>query len=69
MNKTPKGKKKPRYLKKEKIDRLAQEAYLAYAQEALKNAAHGNVMPTWDDLFDNQRDAWRIVIKTINRSL
>lgn len=68
MNKPIKGReKKHPYLKNEKIDELAQLAYLTYAKTSLKNAAPGNVMPVWDDLFPNQQAGWRQVILAIHK--
>lgn len=61
--------KKHPYLKNQKIDELAQLAYLTYAKRSLKNAAPGNVMPTWEDLFDNQKQAWREVILKITKEI
>lgn len=70
MNKHSKGIKKDRALTKEKIEELAQLAYITYATISLKIGGHANnKMPVWEDLFDNQREAWIQVIIKLNDEL
>lgn len=65
MTKHIKDRKKHLYLSNKEINTKAQVAYETYAKNVLKNAAHGNVMPVWEDLYPNQREAWRSVILSI----
>lgn len=67
--KTSKGIKFSQYVKRQRliqdkalINKKAQEAYLMYAMEALKNTARGNYMPVWGDLTIDQTNAWRKVV-------
>lgn len=61
---------KDRPLTKEKIVELAQLAYITYATISLKIGGYeNNKMPVWDDLFDNQKEAWKEVIIKLNKKI
>lgn len=49
------------------INEKAKLAYFTYATNSLKNGAYGNVMPVWDELFPNQKAAWRQVVLTFHK--
>jgi len=60
-----KDRKNKRYLSNAVLNDKAQIAYETYAVQVQKKSAPGNVMPTWEDLSPNQKNAWRSAVHAI----
>lgn len=61
-----KDRKKHLYLANDEIIKRAQIAYETYAIAMAKKNAPGNYMPVWEDLNQNQVNAWKAVVEKLH---